>query len=414
MISLEPQLVAGKRMYVIVFSSNAPNPSNFDPATLNQAGIDALAADGNQEIWIYEIPAVADVDLSTGAEVSVDLVAGGAFTRITNTPASRATSAGGSFILPFVADDNREATITDDGNRIAFTSTRNLVGSGNTDGSPEIFVFDRLSATFSQLTKMQDVFVGPRLISAFNANPCLSSNGSVITFISNGNLTLDTTGTAVDVGAGANNDDGSGHGNEEIYLANYNGSTLSNFRQITKTKTNTTQVTVNVYSPGRRFSRDGSMLVFDSLAEDPTANGAINNFYAVFAYTVAANTFTQVATRATTPSFDFGVIHFPTFTDYSASLQPGTIIFTSTLNYKADGTFPTTATDGLNANNSIQIWAVKLPLVAANPVTRLTNNPPSGSFALRALASNSRQRLAFAFSGVELGGGNSDASSEVF
>src|SRR4030095_14296865 len=55
MLSLAPQLSGGKRTYVIVFSSNAPNPASFD-------GTDsaALDADANQEIWIYEVPAVAD------------------------------------------------------------------------------------------------------------------------------------------------------------------------------------------------------------------------------------------------------------------------------------------------------------------------------------------------------------------
>jgi len=43
-------------------------------------------------------------------------------------------SAGATGVAPFVADDNREATINDDGSLIAFISTRNLVGTGNTDG----------------------------------------------------------------------------------------------------------------------------------------------------------------------------------------------------------------------------------------------------------------------------------------
>jgi hypothetical protein len=153
MISLEPQLIGGKRSYVVVFSSNAPNPKSF-------AGTDsaALDADANQELWIYEVPAVADVNLTSGADLPYIDLKTGPFTQITNTPASIAPTPGSSTMAPFVADDNRNATISDDGNIIAFVSTRNLVGTGNTDGSPEIFFFNRQSAAFSQLTNTQDVF----------------------------------------------------------------------------------------------------------------------------------------------------------------------------------------------------------------------------------------------------------------
>ncbi len=56
----------------IVFSSNAYSdadpslsPRNFD----GEANEAALKADGNMEIFIYEVPAVADANLSSGAEV---------------------------------------------------------------------------------------------------------------------------------------------------------------------------------------------------------------------------------------------------------------------------------------------------------------------------------------------------------
>jgi len=39
------------------------NPKSFDGVDVG----DALAKDGNQEIWVYQLPAVTDVDLSTGA-----------------------------------------------------------------------------------------------------------------------------------------------------------------------------------------------------------------------------------------------------------------------------------------------------------------------------------------------------------
>src|ERR1044072_1011395 len=120
MISLAPQLLDGQRVYTIVFSSNAPNPANFDGTEGN------LAQDANSEIWIYRF-AAADVDLTLGTDLPRQDLATGTFTQITNTPASRLPTPGSTAKSPFFADDNREATISDDGNLLAFISTRNLV-----------------------------------------------------------------------------------------------------------------------------------------------------------------------------------------------------------------------------------------------------------------------------------------------
>jgi uncharacterized protein (TIGR03437 family) len=418
MISLEPQLIGGKRVYVIVFSSNAPDPANFD-------GVETAALTNdpnngwNQEIWVYEIPAVADVDLTLGTEVQVDLVNSAGFSRVTNTPASRPPTPGATpFTLPFVADDSREPTISDDGTRLAFTSTRNLVPAvGNADGSPEIFVYNRGSGSFVQITKTQDVFdnTGRLVFSVFNANASMSTDGSVIAFVSNANLIL-TAGVAVE-GAGQNGDDANNRGNNEIYRTTFSGSAITALKQVTRTKTDATQNTVNLFSPGRRLSRDGTMLLFDSLADDPKGNDAATNktFYGIFLWTAASDTFNLVALRALPPSGDFGFVHFPSFTDYNASLAPATIVFASPLNYKADGTFPAAnATDGLNNNNVTQIWATSIPVTSTNTLTRLTNNPVANSFALRALPSASRRRITFSLAGAELGGGNQDFSSEIF
>src|SRR6266851_5337482 len=98
MISLQPALVAGQRTYTIVFSSNAPvTPASFD-------GTDPGAptnADMNQEIWTYQFTVADTLDLSSGAEVGpIDLTTG-TFTRITNTPASRAPSPATSTVPAF-------------------------------------------------------------------------------------------------------------------------------------------------------------------------------------------------------------------------------------------------------------------------------------------------------------------------
>ena len=59
--------------------------------------------------------------------------------------------------------------------------------------------------------------------------------------------------------------------------------------------------------------------------------------FGTFVYTIATDTFTEVGTRS--PVSDF--VRFPTFTDYNSSLAPSGLVFTSFLNFRPDGTFPT-------------------------------------------------------------------------
>src|SRR4026209_2745427 len=111
MISLAPVLVGGLRSYVIVFSSNAPDPKLFNGVK------GTLGDDGNSEIWIYRVPAVGDVDLTLGIDFPVPLdLTTGQFFQVTNTPASRLPTPGGIGEdglgkAPTFADDNREPSI---------------------------------------------------------------------------------------------------------------------------------------------------------------------------------------------------------------------------------------------------------------------------------------------------------------
>ena len=76
-----------------------------------------------------------------------------------------------------------------------------------------------------------------------------------------------------------------GHGNGEIYVADFSGSAVTNFRQLTKTKEKSAgaNATINLLSPGRRLSRDGAYVAYESRAVDPTANNTTNAaFLAVF------------------------------------------------------------------------------------------------------------------------------------
>jgi Tol biopolymer transport system component len=381
----------------IVFSSNAITPGSFD----GNASLAALQADGNQEVWLYFIPAVPNDDLSSGSEVPyVDLNAG-TFTQVTNTPASRTPTAGTTALAPFVADDNREATVNDNASIVALTSTRNLAGATNNDANPEIFLFNRTAGTFTQVTNTTGMLT-------FTSNPSLSGSGGTLAFISN--ASIPDTGSSTGNNADAN---------AEIYVATITPATttVTGMRQVTRTAATANGSSVNILSPGRRVSRNGNFIAFESTA-DLVGSGALQPSLAIFIYNVTANTFTQVGPR-TAANVIPDLLRFPTFTG-----DDTTLIFTSALNLKADGTIATTATEGLNppqpnANDSrVQLFSV--PVNSVNTLTRLTNNPVSvatgliGPPALQGFASNTRQRIAFTFSRTELGGGNSDSTAEAF
>jgi hypothetical protein len=391
MISLAPALVNGVRSYIIVFSSNAPDPKLF-----NGADSTALSADANSEIWIYRMPAVADVDLTVGADLPFQDLAAGMFEPVTiNTPASRPPTPGASGVTPFFADDNREATISDDGAIIAFISTRDLVTSvGNADFNPELFFYTIATKTFTQATKTQDATQGVGLI--FSTNPSLSADGSRVAFMSTANLAT-------------NNADN----NAEIFTATFTGGTVSPFFQVTRTLNGVGNT--NVLSPGRRMSRNGAFIAFESRATDPKSNAApAGTILGTFVYTVAGDTFNEVGTR--TPTVDIG--RFPTFTDYDGSLNPSSLVFSSFHNFRPNGTFPDTAAnqiEGLNPDFSAELFLTQVPVTSSNTFTRITNVTIFTSVGgTRAIASESRKRIAFSLGGAELGLGNSDASVELY
>ncbi len=382
----------------IVFSSNASTPGSFD----GDANSAALMADGNTEVFLYFIPAAPAVDLTQGNDVAFVNLAAGTFTQVTNTPASRLPSAGSATAAPFFADDNRSATVNDNASIVAFTSTRNVAGATNNDANPEVFLFNRNTGVYTQVTTTTGTFV-------FNENPSLSGDGSRMGFISTANI----PGT----GGASNNADG----NSEIYLATIATSTttVTDLRQVTNTPASPVGASVNIFSHGRRISRDGNLLGFESLA-DLAGGATLQPSFAIYIYNVTANSFTQVTPRTAANVVPDIEPRFPTFTGDNT-----TLIFTSALNLRANGTLAeNTATDGLNppqptaSDSRVQIWAA--PVASPTTLTRLTNNPVSvstnllGPPLLRAFASNTRQRIAFNLPRTELGGGNGDGSAEVF
>lgn len=391
----------------IVFASNAYSdadasltPKNFDGNAA--ANSTALKADGNMEIFVYRIPDVAAVNLSAGDEVPFVDLTSGAMTRVTNTPASRVPTPGTSTVSPFVADDNRAATLNDDGSYVAFISTRNITNVGgvsNADGNPEVFVWVRTGASFVQVTNTSGLFT-------FNDNPSLSGDGAVLVFYSNADINT-TEATAA-------------RGNGEVYAASFNGSIATNVRPLTQTATGTNGLPVNVLRPGRRLSRNGQFVAFESTAVFG-ANGAVSSLSddnGGYVIRLSDNSFTLVVPRA--PSDQLAdVFSFPTFTGDSTQ-----VVFASSLNFRATTgeVLAAESTDGLNtsvaARRPTQVFAVSIPApgAAAANYRRLTRLPGSlGGFeTTQPFPSDTLRRLAFTVPGEELGGGNSDGSQEAY
>jgi uncharacterized protein (TIGR03437 family) len=403
-VNLNPQISHDGRR--IVFISNAyvdGNPA-LSPRSFNgNAVVAQLKQDGNSEIFIYEVPAVPAVDLTAGTEVPLTDLTAGTMTRVTNTPASSVPRPGTAITPPFFARDNDTPMPNDDASRVAFVSQSRsgIPGAQNADGNPEIFVFNRALQTFAQVTNTTDVAPtndNPLGRLVFNVNPQLSGSGDVLAFLSNAD-----TGT---------NEPEANRGNGELYVASFDGSAASNIRRVTSTPPETRQgieqTSVILFTAGRRLSRSGQFLAFESTAvfnADGSLNGSLANSYGIYIYNVAANTFTQVANRVPggqTP--DISLRH-PTFTGDSTR-----VVFASGLNFRGDGTVAdATSTEGLNPNRPTQIWSA--PVSAPSQLSRLTRL--TVAFAdTQPLPSNTVRRLAFSFRG-EAGGGNSDGSAEA-
>ncbi|HEY3581447.1 MAG TPA: hypothetical protein VGK82_12915, partial [Pyrinomonadaceae bacterium] len=114
------------------------------------------------------------------------------------------------------------------------------------------------------------------------------------------------------------------------------------------------------------------------------------------------------------------VARFPTFTDYNGGLVPASLVFTSALNFRPDGTFPAAAQDseGLNPQRTAQIFLTSLPASTTQSFNRLTNTPALGAGntfgGTLPVTSDTRKRMAFVLGGLDLGGGNLDFSAELF
>ncbi|HEU4597345.1 MAG TPA: hypothetical protein VFS10_19600, partial [Pyrinomonadaceae bacterium] len=410
-VNVRPHLSHDGRF--IVFISNAyvdnaaTSPLNFDGNTHAAA----LKLDGNTEIWLYAVPEAPAADLTSGLEVPATDLAAGTMTRITATPATAVPRAGASGLAPFFARDNDAPAANDDASIIAFTTLARsgLTGVQNTDGNQEVVLFNRTGGTFVQVTNTTDKPSPNNPIPTLvNSNsPSLSGNGQVLAFESNADLNSNE--------AEADRDNG------EIYVANFDGATISNLRPVTRTpperRTNFIGTPVNILSPGQRLSRDGTRLAFESSAlfnadgTLPAANGGLGNTYGIYVYNITANTFAQVMARAPEAEDPDLFRRFPTFTGDSSR-----VVWISDLNVRPDGTVALDgAADGLNTTRVSQVFTAPVASLGTTNqgISRLTRQPVRFAI-LQPFPSDTVRRFAFSIAASELGGGNPDGLFEAF
>lgn len=393
---------------------NSTNPGSFDGnAFTPTTGANPLTLDGNMEMWLYQIPAYAPADLETGDELPLTNLSGGAFTQVTNTAASRVPQPATPGVSASVADDNHDVSISDDGSIIAFASTRNLVpATGNADVNDEIFTYVRLSSTLTQITSTPRGTAGDPI---YNKNPTIAGDGSRVVFASTGDNPI--------VGMTNGNNPASSR-NEEIFYANLIGGipgpAATDKKQVTVTTPTTPGTPVNILDLGRRMSRNGRYIAFDSYAELGTTNANLASF-ALYLYDAMTDTFKRIGPRSDADAAVTGgdAAHYPGFTDYDANGNPSTLVLDTRLNIKADGTIPTTASEGLNPDPArpVQIYRYPIGLPdTSSTFTRLTKLPSPNVFraSTQPLPSNSSKRMAFNLGLTELGTGNFDFLSESY
>ena len=437
--------------------SSSPTPT---PSPTSTPFNNPLQCDANLEVWLYEIPAYGPADLHSGDEIPVTQLSGGTFSPVTNSVPSRLPLEGGTGRQPFVADDNHDVDINDDGRAIVFVSTRDLVPPGNSEPAEdafndEIFTFVQGGvATGAEVQAMEPAPgtgkrngqktaaatsyagwspTGPSATAAgvisqvtrtprgtisnpiYSKNPVISGNGLRVAFASTGDNPI--------IGmTGGNNPLASR--NEEIFVSDLdaNGAPTGLRRQITVTTPTNPGDVVNLFDYGKRMSRNGRYIAFDSYADLTNESGGANQAgFATFVYDVDTNTFRRVLARSNADAAATGgdVPRYPAFTDYDGAGDPATLVLETRMNILPSGAVATTASEGLNndAARPVQIYTYPLDVApSAATFSRITRFPISTQFLAqtRPLTSDTSQRIAFNLSLTELGGGNADLLSEVF
>ncbi len=396
------------------------NPGNFNAESFNPTAPattpeNPLINDGNTEMWLYQIPALAAADLSAGEEIAVTDLSGGTFTQVTNTVPSRLPFPGSATNVPVIGDDNRDASISDAGDFIAFTSNRDLVptiGNASPNANDEIFTYSRNLTAIRQITQTTR---GNVVDPIYNQTPTISGNGTRVAFQSNADNPI------VGMTGGTNSDR-----NVEIFYADLDGSTGGTTAgSVKKQVTATTRVNpgdiINILDFGRRMSRDGRYIAFDSYADLAAATVTNRTSFALYLYDTTTSTFRQIGPRSDADAAAGGgdVAHYPGFTDTDANGTPATLVLETRLNIKADGTVAATNADGLNPNadRPVQIYAYPLNVAPASAnFLRLTTFPTPNNFiaSTQPIPSNSVRRMTFTLALTEIGTGNPDFANEAF
>lgn len=428
--------------------TNGFNPGSFDPNTVNLPFTSTLSPcfvpgtgtnpptsiytrDANSELWLYRIPDVAPVaNLSVGAEIAFTNLSGGTFVQVTNTIASLLPTAGTSNSLPFIADDNRNPSINDDGAYVAFVSNQDLepctgtpsatCGNAFNFENDEIFLAVRTgtSPSFSATSKQITATPRPTLDRPSNNNsPSISGNGLRIAFISDENNPIKG------MSGGTNTDY-----TEEIFYAdvdsNGNPGALPKV-QITNTVPTNPGNVVNVFDYGKRISRDGRFIAFDSFAALETSGSPIQTSFATYVYDAtppsSSGNFVRVLPRSDADSAATGgdLRRYPGFTDYQGQ-APGTLVFETRMNITTAGAIPANADDGLNPNvtRPAQVFSTSLSEIRTTGQTfkRLTKLPTPFQFlpVIQPITSDSLSRISFSLARTETGTGNFDNLTEVY
>jgi len=408
----------------IAFGSNAnsileplPNvtPGNFNANSLTVDGNNPLTQDGNTELWLYQIPAVAPADLSSGSEIPVTDLSAGSFLRATNTPPSFTPSPGSTTQGPIIADDNREASINDDGNFVAFVSTRDLFENrnGSADVNDEIFTFVRSQNLIAQVTQTTR---GTASAPTYNQSPTISGSGLRVAFLSNADNPV------IGMTTGNNSDK-----NVEIFYTDLNANgnpaptaaTNVTGKQITVTTRATPGQVINILDLGRRMSRDGRYIAFDSYADLANENNGTNySSFALYLFDTTTNTFRRIGPRSDADATASGgdVAHYPGFTNTDANGTPQTLVFETRLNIRPDGTVAAVNDEGLNSNTARPAQIYSYQLNSAPNFTRLTRFPTPNFFLASAqpIPSNSLKRMTFSLALTEIGTGNPDFANEAY
>jgi Tol biopolymer transport system component len=292
-----------------------------------------------------------------------------------------------------------EPTISSDGTKIAFVSAADLTGN-NADGNSEIFLFDTIAATLTQLT---DTTGG------HSSSPSIDSDGTRIAFESTANPT------------GSNAD-----GNPEIFLFDVTTGSLI-------------QVTDAAGRDSRHptISGDGTKVAFESSA-DLTGNNADRNSE-IFLFDAATSGLTQVTdtrsqylNRTAAISGDAAKI---VFARYNFGFENPAQIHLASQLYLFDVATSSFTELSLGQDPSINSDGTRITFVRRNPlidgepsgsevfyyhtitsgVTQVTNgtDPYSYSVSLEPTISSDGTKIAYQ-SGANLTGSNADGNWEVF